>query len=177
MLSFDIRSLESKAEAVDGELPPADPVWEAGDPVPDAPIRVTGRLSAAGPGRFYFSGRMQGPATGECRRCLTDVHSVVDADVHLIFAEEGLDDEDDESDAYPFAPSDRLLDLRPAVREEWLLAAPAYPLCREDCRGLCPQCGADLNADPQHAHATTDSRWETLRDALGGAGSDRPAAD
>ena len=133
--------------------------------------------SAAGPGRFYFSGRMQGTATGECRRCLTDVRSVIDVDAHLIFAEEGLDEADDESDAYPFDPSDRLLDLRPAVREEWLLAAPAYPLCREDCRGLCPQCGADLNADPQHAHATPDSRWEALRDAFGGAAPDRPAAD
>jgi uncharacterized protein len=176
MLSFDIRSLESKAEAVDGELLPSDPIWVEGDPMPQGPVRVTGRLSAAGPGRFYFSGRISGTAVGECRRCLTDVLSAVDVDAHLIFAEQGLDGADDDSDDYPFDPGDRSLDLRPAVREEWLLAAPAFPLCREDCRGLCPQCGADLNADPDHTHAATDARWETLRNALGGAGG-TPAAD
>ena len=176
MLSFDIRSLESKAAVVDGELPPADPVWTEGDPLPQEPIRVTGRLSAAGVGRFYFSGRITGTATGECRRCLTDVTSPVDVDAHLIFAEEALDAEDDQSDAYPFDPGERMLDLRPAIREEWLLAAPAFPLCREDCRGLCPQCGADLNEDPQHAHPESDPRWETLRDALGGATGDTPAS-
>ena len=175
MLSFDIRALEAKAEAVDGVVAPDDPVWIEGDPVPAGPVRVTGRLSAAGPGRFYFSGRIAGTAIGECRRCLTDVRSEVDVDAHLIFAEAGLDDDGDESDAYPFDPGDRLLDLRPAVREEWLLAAPAFPLCREDCRGLCPQCGADLNEDPQHTHASGDARWSALRDALGGARGDDPA--
>jgi uncharacterized protein len=176
MLSFDIRSLESTAAMVAGELSPTDPVWVEGDPLPLEPIRVSGRLSAAGPGRFYFSGRITGTATGECRRCLTDVQSGVDIDAHLIFAEEELDADGDESDAYPFDPGERMLDLRPAIREEWLLAAPAFPLCREDCRGLCPQCGADLNEDPQHAHASSDPRWETLRDALGGAPGDTPAS-
>jgi uncharacterized protein len=175
MLSFDIPALESKAEAVDGELLPSDPAWVEGDPLPQGPIRVTGRISAAGPGRFYFSGRMAGTALGECRRCLTDVTSAVNVDAHLIFAEVGLDDADDESDAYPFDPGDRSLDLRPAIREEWLLAAPAFPLCREDCRGLCPQCGADLNADPTHTHAATDGRWDALRNALGGGAG--PVAD
>ena len=60
-------------------------------------------------------------------------------------------------------PGEWSLDLRPAVREEWLLAAPAFPLCREDCRGLCPQCGANLNEDPEHAHeAAPDPRWAKL---------------
>ncbi len=40
------------------------------------------------------------------------------------------------------------LDLAPAIREEVLLAVPLYPLCREDCRGLCVTCGADLNEGP-----------------------------
>jgi uncharacterized protein len=181
MLSFDIRALEEKAAAVEGELAADDPIWEEGDPRPQGPIRVTGRLSAAGAGRFYFSGQIAGTAAGECRRCLTDVLTPVAVDAHLIFAEVGLDEADDESDEYPFDPGDRSLDLRPAVREEWLLAAPAFPLCREDCRGLCPQCGADLNQDPTHSHAATDSRWDALRDALGGNARDGrgsgPASD
>ena len=38
------------------------------------------------------------------------------------------------------------LDLRPALREQWLLRSLAFVLCRDDCKGLCPTCGADLNA-------------------------------
>ena len=163
MLSFDISSLEARAAVVDGELAPDDAVWLEGDPLPTGPIRVTGRLSSAGPDRFYFSGRMEGTAQGECRRCLTDVTLPVALDSHLIFAATGGEAEDDESDEYPFDPGERSLDLRPAIREEWLLAAPAFPLCREDCRGLCPQCGADLNAEPEHSHAASDPRWAALR--------------
>lgn len=178
MLSFDIRSLLETAQPVDGALGPDDPIWVDGDPVPSGPIRVTGRLSAAGPGRFYFRGQLAGAVQGECRRCLTDVESeVAAADLHLIFAETGLDEGDEESDSYPFDPGDAALDLRPAVREEWLLAAPAFPLCREDCRGLCPQCGADLNEHPDHTHLAADPRWDALRDAMSGRGGTDPASD
>ena len=84
MLSFDIRSLESQAAHVDGTVSPDDPVWEAGDMRPATPIHVEGRLSAAGPGRFYFSGRMSGSSEMPCRRCLEDVRSVAE-DEHFIF--------------------------------------------------------------------------------------------
>ena len=177
MLSFDFRSLHEAAQLVDGALAPDDPVWIEGDLRPSEAIRVTGRLSAAGPGRFYFSGRMEGTAAGECRRCLTDLESAVATDLHLIFADDALDEGDDESDSYPFDAGHAVLDLRPAVREEWLLAAPAFPLCREDCRGLCPQCGADLNEDPGHTHVATDPRWGALRDAMSGRAGVDPTSD
>ena len=86
MLSFDIGSLQSHAAAVDGELAPNDPIWQEGDVRPSGPIRVVGRLSVAGAGRYYFSGRIEGEAASECRRCLTDVSEGVAVDSHLIFA-------------------------------------------------------------------------------------------
>ena len=162
MLSFDIRSLESTPERVDGYLGPDDPVWEEGDPRPSEPLHVTGRVSSAGSGRFYFSGHVDGNVGLQCRRCLTDVRAAVDADLQLIFAETG-DDEIEDPDVYSFDPKAPELDLRPAIREEWLLAAPAFPLCREDCKGLCATCGADLNDDPAHSHAIADPRWAALR--------------
>ena len=164
MLSFDIGSLQSHAAAVDGELAPDDAIWQEGDSRPAGPVRVTGRLSAAGPGRYYFSGHVVGTVDAECRRCLTDVSERVAVESHLIFAEADVEDSDD-ADVFVLDPGARSLDLRPAIREEWLLAAPAFVVCREDCRGLCPQCGADLNEDPEHAHATTDARWDTLKQA------------
>lgn len=171
MLSFDLRALEERAATVDAALAPTDPVWEAGDPLPAGPIRVSGRLSSAGPDRFYFSGRIEGTAQGECRRCLTDVSTPVSLDSHLVFTAEGGEDADDESDAYLFDPAERELDLRPAVREEWLLNVPGFPLCREDCAGLCPRCGADRNQAACTCAPEQDPRWAALRQGAAGADS------
>ena len=61
------------------------------------------------------------------------------------------------------------LDLRPTIREELILSAPAYLLCREDCRGLCPGCGQDLNLGSCTCPSSRDPRWgalDALRDRL-----------
>ncbi|HUF26236.1 MAG TPA: DUF177 domain-containing protein [Gemmatimonadaceae bacterium] len=157
MLRFDIRSLESKAAMVDDELTAGDAVWQEGDPLPAEPVRVSGRLSSAGSGRVLWSGRLAGTARVECRRCLTDLVVPVSENVQLLFAEAG-DDEVDDPDVYLFDPRARELDLRPAVREQWLLAAPAFSLCREACLGLCPHCGADRNTESCSCSPAADAR-------------------
>lgn len=147
MLSFPIRTLAQGAVQVAADLAPDDSVWLAGDVRPASGIRVTGRLSGAGAGRFYFSGSFHGTAVGECRRCLAPVEFVVQNETHVIFAD--ADDEHaDEPDVYPLSDVGTTLDLRPAIREQWLLDASGLPLCRPDCRGLCATCGAELNAGP-----------------------------
>src|SRR5690242_83019 len=163
MLSFDIRSLEDHAAVVDEALPADDPIWEADDPKPETALHVTGRLSAAGPGRFYWHGRIEGSVALDCSRCLTGTHVAVADEAHLIFAEPG-DDADDDPDVYEIDPDARELDLRPAIREEWLLAAPSFAVCREDCKGLCPQCGIDRNTGSCSCEpASSDPRWDALR--------------
>jgi uncharacterized protein len=163
MLSFDIRSLESHAAVVDEDLSAADPVWEEDDPNPDGAVHVAGRLSAAGPGRFYWHGKIDGNVTLECSRCLSEAHAHVSDEAHLIFAEPGDEDTDD-PDVYEVDPNALDLDLRPAIREQWLLAAPSFALCREDCKGICPRCGADLNAGTHDcSQQEADPRWDTLR--------------
>ncbi|MEP6494538.1 MAG: DUF177 domain-containing protein [bacterium] len=163
MLSFDIRSLDSHAAVVDEELSATDPVWESDDPKPKGPIHVTGRLSAAGPGRFYWHGRIDGDVALECNRCLTETMAQVSDETHVIFAEAEGEDTDD-PDVYLLDAQSLDLDLRPAIREQWLLAAPSFALCREDCKGLCPRCGADLNAGPHDcSQQEADPRWDALR--------------
>jgi len=144
MLVFDLRTLASTAAQVHDTLPTDDPVWQELDTRPVDGVQVTGRLSAAGPGRFYFSGQLAGTARGDCRRCLTEVTVPVSEPAQLIFVEQGEDDLDD-PDVFVFDPRPNVLDLRPAIREQWLVAAPAFVQCRDECRGLCPTCGADLN--------------------------------
>ena len=163
MLYFDIRSLEARAESVDDVLDAADPVWEEGDAHPlDDGVHVTGRLSVAGHGRFYFSGEFEGTTASTCRRCLIDVSVPVQEEVQLLFAEAGTD-EADEDDVVPLPPGARVVDLRPAIREEWLLAVPGYALCREDCLGLCVTCGADRNTGACTCAPDIDPRWDALR--------------
>jgi len=164
MLTFDIRFLEAKAAAVDDQLDAGDPIWQDEDPKPDTGVRVTGRLSATGTNQFYWHGRISGDITTECRRCLAEAHAHVDAESHVIYAEPG-EATDEDPDVYPVDPTVRELDLRPAIREEWLLAQPRYVLCRDDCKGLCPRCGKDLNEGPCDCPPQTDSRWESLRKA------------
>jgi uncharacterized protein len=162
MLSFDLRSLETKAVHVDGSLEPDDPIWEEADLRPSEPIRVTGRLSSAGEGRFYFSGRMEGRLTLPCRLCLENVDVGVEDEVHFVLAEIGAEEADD-PDVFLYDPNGRNLDLRPSVRETWLLTAPAFVQCREDCKGLCAICGTNLNQSTCNCTpTTTDSRWGGL---------------
>ena len=167
MLSFDIRAIESKAAQVDDELGADDPVWREGDPRPEGSVQVTGRLSTAGTDRFYFSGHLEGVAGDACPRCLTEVRAGVSTDVQFIFA--AADDEDaaEDPDVVLLAEHAREVDLRPAIREEWVLAVPAFVLCRDDCKGLCPTCGADLNDETCTCATVTDSRWAALRQARG----------
>jgi uncharacterized protein len=91
---------------------------------------------------------------------LGDATADVHGEVHLIFAEAG---DPDDPDVYALDPDAHELDLRQAVREQWLLDAPAYGLCRPDCKGLCPTCGTDLNAGDCDCAAVTQSRWAALR--------------
>ena len=163
MLSFDIRSLETKAAQVDGSLAPDDPIWEKGDSRPAEPIRITGRISSASEGRFYFTGRMEGRVQLACRLCLEEVDVEVDEDIHFLLAGIGAEEADD-PEVFLYDPNAISIDLRPAVRETWLLSVPQYVQCSEDCKGLCPNCGTNLNESSCNCSTTeTDPRWDALR--------------
>jgi uncharacterized protein len=115
------------------------------------------------------SGTVTATVTGECVRCLDPVSRSVVVDLQELFAHPGR-----EREAYPGEPAEDqdedlhqlegdLLDLEPALRDAVVLALPLQPVCREDCPGLCPQCGVRLDADPEHGHHVVDPRWAALR--------------
>ena len=163
MLSFDIRSLDSHAAVVDEQLSADDEVWEEDDPKPVGSVHVTGRLSAAGTGQFYWHGRIEGDVALACNRCLTDTTAHVSDEAHIVFAEEG-DENTEDPDVYRLDPNASELDLKPAIREQWLLAAPSFGLCRDDCKGLCLRCGVDLNTGSHECSSQeSDPRWDALR--------------
>jgi uncharacterized protein len=111
------------------------------------PVLVQGRLTTAGPGQYYWRGQVQTAVVVECRRCLTEVTVPVTAPMELLFTEAEVPDEP----SVQVIPRHAVeVDLTDVVREECILALPEFVLCREDCRGICPRCGADLNAGPCH---------------------------
>jgi uncharacterized protein len=131
-------------------LDPHDPVFEGLGLGLTEPVSVTGQLQATGDGEYLWRGHVHGVVRGECRRCLTDVLDDVDIDVDAAVFSTDPDTADD-PDFYPLSERATSVDVTEVVREELALAAQAdLLLCRDDCAGLCPKCGADLNAGPCH---------------------------
>lgn len=147
MLQVDIRELRRGPVATDGVLQVEDPALEGLGLDLASPVEVTGTLQGA-PERMTFSwaGRLRTEVRGTCRRCLAEVVTPVDSSVAAVFTPDP--DLADDPGGYLLSDPVTAVDVTPAVREELLLAAPAFALCREDCAGLCPRCGADLNAGP-----------------------------
>jgi DUF177 domain-containing protein len=99
---------------------------------------------------------------GECARCLEPISDEIEARFQELFVyaeHQTFHDEDDDVSRL----EDDLVDLEPLLRDAVVLALPFQPLCEDDCPGLCPECGARLKDDPDHAHeAPIDPRWAGL---------------
>jgi len=106
------------------------------------------------------SGTVRGVAAGECVRCLEAVSADVDADLQELFVYPGRAQQEDEDEIREI--EDELVDLEPAIRDAVVPALPFQPVCRDDCPGLCSECGARLADDPGHRHEVADPRWAAL---------------
>jgi uncharacterized protein len=146
MLRVDIRALRQGASEIDTEVEPGAPAFQGLEVRLDGAVRVVGTVRTAGPGTFRWAGRVQGRARGECRRRLADVITPFDVPCEAVYTTS--EDLADDPGVYRLLEPVTVVDLAPAVREEVGFAVPTYPLCREDCAGLCPRCGADLNQGP-----------------------------
>jgi len=109
------------------------------------------------------SGTVTGPVEGECGRCLRLIGDTVAVPIQELYAyEHSTTDETTDDDEVGRVHGD-LIDLEPALRDAVVLALPVNPLCRDDCPGLCPDCGRprdELAAD--HTHDRADPRWAAL---------------
>ena len=130
-------------------------------------LRVTGSEVPAGDavlldlvleaveGGIIVGGIARAPWTGECRRCLGPVDGEVTAEVEELYVSDSEDGE-----TYPIHGDH--IDLEPMAREVLVLGLPMAPLCRPDCAGLCPRCGANLNEGACGCVAPRDPRWANL---------------
>ena len=131
------------------------------------------------------TGSVTAPLTGECARCLAPLTSTVTASFQELYLYPDdrparANDRHDRHDKHhrhdhhdePAEQADEelylngdLLDLEPVLRDAVVLALPMAPLCRDDCPGLCVECGVPLtDAGPDHGHEDTiDPRWARLK--------------
>ena len=128
----------------------------------------------------FVRGRMDGWVAVACGRCVGPVKVPVDDTLFVTFMpsaripaaadDDGAATEDgedaatgeDDLDLYPYDGEE--VDLAPLFRDQIILAVPFAPLCSEDCKGLCPVCGTDLNTGSCTCdRAVIDPRWSALK--------------
>lgn len=134
------------------------------------PIRLDLRLESVMEG-VLATGTARATAEGECVRCLEPLSREVSAEIQELFSYHDADDRgrpraepgDDAEDEERLFIEDGLFDLEPVLRDAVVLTLPMQPLCREDCAGLCPECGIRLDDEPGHHHDAVDPRWAALQ--------------
>lgn len=169
MRSFNLRQVKLRSgeeyrDEVELELEPFELGGQRYLPVPEkVPAELA--ISKATTGNVFelaFSDRLRGP----CYRCLGD--AVLEISIAAREYQATNPDGSDELQT-PYVVNDQL-DLGSWARDALALELPDKILCREDCAGLCPMCGKNLNEEPhEHEERPMDTRWaalESLREKL-----------
>jgi len=116
---------------------------------------------------IFFHGSLKGAARAECGRCLEDCGFIIEKSFDFVLTPDPLPTNKnmeltaDEMGLSFYTGED--IDLSPFVREQTLLALPLRPLCSDNCRGLCPDCGAELNRTTCGCTSPGDLRMAVFR--------------
>ncbi len=147
-----VRHQDPRRELISGEIPD---LFVSGSEVPTGSmIEVDVELLPIGPA-IEVIGTVKAPWQGPCRRCLQMAYGHLEGPVRETF-----EDPHEEGETYPLEHDE--IDLEPLARETVVLELPQAPLCREDCLGLCPICGADRNESECSCEPPRDPRWSVL---------------
>ncbi len=154
MLQIDIAQIPPEGQEIDVPLSPAEVhlEGEAGAEL-EPGGRFAGRVDRGDEDSVHVRGHVSARLGLECGRCLERYPLAVDQELDLFYLPHrpGSDEAEDEVElsdrdmVVAFYEGERL-DLGQVLREQFLLAQPMKKLCREDCRGLCPACGANRNS-------------------------------
>jgi uncharacterized protein len=131
------------------------------------PVAWRGQLVYADPG-YFLRARLSYEQTLSCNRCLKPIVDHAESEVELMILverhpEAGGEHALHERELGQLYVPDEVLETDPILIEQLQLNIPMKPLCREDCKGLCPVCGADLNAGACSCEESrTDPRWAAL---------------
>ena len=149
------------------ELAPDLGIAESDQPsIVEGPIRMMHTNQGV-----FVQGELTGKTQLACARCLEPVP--VDFEVHLeevfvptVDMATGKSLRPDEEDQALWIDEHHILDLTEVLRQDVLLELPVHVLCKQNCRGLCPDCGTNLNTATCNCGPDVDPRWASLTDLL-----------
>jgi uncharacterized protein len=171
ILLIDLENLQSGSCRINGALSVSDlDLEKESDFHFSGPLQLEARISTTDKLTFYVSGIVLFQAVGECRRCLKEVQLKESITINGVFAfpvaleKMNLTEEERENEGiFSLEYGAKTIDLTSLIREFILLDYPLYLQCSEDCKGLCPYCGADLNREQCICQKSfIDPRWAKL---------------
>lgn len=115
----------------------------------EAPLAWQVTVSNTG-GALLVTGTVEGAAKTSCARCLGSFEFPLTGEIegYFLLSDEEAAPEDMDDDEFDYLPKNNVIDLDPLIRAALLLELPLIPLCDDGCKGICPECGADLNEGP-----------------------------
>jgi uncharacterized protein len=173
VFSIEIEALRSGSRHVAGQFKPAELEFDDSQEFRfEGEARLDVRLNSADQLTFFVAGQVHYRFSAECRRCLKSFEGERSAEVRGVYAFgeglENLDLDEEERDIegiIPLSQDQKNIDLGGLIRETLVLDYPRYLVCSENCKGLCPGCGADLNEESCNCSASSqDPRWAKLRE-------------
>lgn len=160
-LIHKIGSQRTISRAATSTQPVGDPEFAVR---PGDDITVKASLESVDEG-IYVTGTASADVHAECSRCLDPVDDHLDVRFDELFSYPEKVPAELEDEDVPVLEGD-VIDLGPLVHDAFAMAAPYQPLCREDCPGLCSQCGMRMEDDPDHEHVIYDPRFAALAGLL-----------
>ena len=128
------------------------------------PVTASGQVRNTA-GVYVMSGQVAATMQGVCDRCARDVTRQVVFPLHAVLSNE-QNGEDGEEDPWLFLLDGDEADLDEIVTTAFVLGMDTKFLCSEDCKGLCPRCGKDLNLGPCECKPEPDPRLAVLKQLL-----------
>jgi len=126
----------------------------------DVEVRVDVEKSSP---NFFVTNHVRTVGRFDCDRCLEEFSRIVEEKATVIFSSAPDMIEQVDEDIHPLTKDAVEIDITNDVRDALLLAVPIKTVCRTDCKGLCPSCGADLNKEECHCGPPLrDARWAAL---------------
>lgn len=147
------------------------PVMKAGPDLYDfsEPIAWQADITNTGDA-LLVSGTVETTASTACARCLESFSFPVTGEIegYFLIASDGEAPEDMDDDEFDVLPEDKVIDMEPLIKAALLLEFPLIPLCDDDCKGICPTCGANLNeeactCDPAPAEEAPPNPFAALK--------------
>ena len=168
----EISSIGSTPKAIKKQFAPAELDLSGESITLEGPVMFTGEALRTA-GRAHVRGTLTADARLDCTRCLEPAAKHLEVPFDSAFVDQGDETDQTETEVTDEALDESLvengvIDIAEVVREQILLAMPETVFCKEDCRGLCPQCGANLNLiDCKCSDDDIDPRWAALQEIKG----------